>query len=195
MKLKVFDRGGNRMEFGFVRETEQEAVEAGKDITGIVRTGLDTYLKCIFPDVNDWIHDRAFPGMRIRPDYRSDFLKIVVEFDGLPHFQSKEIYEKDMEKMQRYETVGYKVVRVPLYINLTTNAINNLFGTDLKQPFFNENVSPFNTSFQPNCFCITGLKRMANDYLIYAPDQISVMLESIQEKSPDEYAFLKQQGL
>ena len=178
------------MEFGFVRETKQKASEAGVDITGVVRTGLDTYLKFIFPGVKDWIHDKAFPGMRTRPDYRSDSLKMVVEFDGLPHFQNKATYDKDMEKTQKYEAAGYKVVRVPLYINLTTSAINNLFGTDLKRSFFRGNVSPFNASFQPNCFCITGLKRMAFDYLTYAPEQIPVMLESIRKESPDEYEFL-----
>ena len=84
------------MEFGFVRETKQKASEAGVDITGVVRTGLDTYLKFIFPGVKDWIHDKAFPGMRTRPDYRSDSLKMVVEFDGLPHFQNNATYDKDM---------------------------------------------------------------------------------------------------
>lgn len=183
------------MEFGFVRETEEKAIEAGNDITGVPRTGLDTYLKYIFPDVNDWVHDRQFPCMRVRPDYRSDLLKMVVEFDGLPHFQNRDVYIKDLEKTTKYEAAGYKVVRIPLYINLTTSVINNLFGTNLSQDFFTFGISPFNATFQPNCFCITGLKRMAKDYLKYASEQIPTMMESIREKSPDEYAFLKQQGL
>lgn len=183
------------MVFGFVRETEKEAQEDGTDPTGVPRTGLDTYLAAIFPDVNDWIHDKTFPGMRTRPDYRSNSLRMLVEFDGIPHFRSRKEFLKDVKKTAKYQAAGYRVVRIPLYINLTTNVINKLFGTNLQQDFFTENVSPFNETFQPNTFCITGLKRMADDFKSLAPEQIPLMMESIREKSPDEYEYLKSQGL
>lgn len=183
------------MKFGFVRETEKDAQKAGIDPTGVPRTGLEKYLELIFPDAKDWIHDKVFPGMRTRPDYRSDSLKMVVEFDGLPHFRRRDVYLKDNEKTAKYKAAGYKVVRIPLYLNLTTNVINKLFGTNLQQDFFTAEVSPFNEKFQPNNFCITGLKRMAEDYKKLAPEQIPIMMESIKEKSPDEYEFLKSQGL
>ena len=183
------------MVFGFARETEKEAQEDGIAPTGVPRTGLDTYLAAIFPGVNDWIHDKNFTGMRTRPDYRSDTLRMVVEFDGIPHFQSKNVFLKDVEKTERYQAAGYRVVRIPLYINLTTNVINKLFGTNLQQDFFTANVSPFNETFQPNTFCITRLKRMADDFKSLAPEQIPLMMESIRDKSPDEYANLKSQGL
>ena len=71
------------MIFGYLRETEQDAIKAGVDIdTGLPRTGLDTYLKYIFPNIDDWEHDKTVPNLivngklgRIRPDYRSEKLK------------------------------------------------------------------------------------------------------------------------
>lgn len=46
--------------WGFLRETTEMAKKAGKDKeTGLHRTGLDIYLKVIFPHINDWIHDKT----------------------------------------------------------------------------------------------------------------------------------------
>lgn len=182
------------MEFGFVRETEKQALNEDTE-TRIIKTGLDTYLKYIFPQTSDWVHDKAFPNMRIRPDYRSDTLKLIVEFDGLPHFTSRDTYLKDIEKTKKYESEGYKVVRIPLYINLTTKVINTLFGLNLDQVFFDKDISPFNENFQPNCFCLSGLNRMAKDFLSIAPEQIQTMMASIKDLSPDEYKYLQTLGL
>ena len=88
------------MIFGFVRETEKQALNEYTEIR-IIKTGLDTYLKYISPQTYDWVHDKAFPNMRIRPDYRSDTLKLIVEFDGLPHFTSRDTYLKDIEKTKK----------------------------------------------------------------------------------------------
>ena len=80
----------NHEKWGFLREHSCKA--SGKDpLTGMHRTGLDEYLSFIFPDTNDWIHDKAFgvhednETHKNRPDYRSDSLNLIVEFDGLPH--------------------------------------------------------------------------------------------------------------
>lgn len=96
------------MEFGFVRETEKQALNEDTE-TRIIKTGLDAYLKYIFPQTSDWVHDKAFPNMRIRPDYRSDTLKLIVEFDGLPHFTSREVYLKDIEKTKNMKVRGLKL--------------------------------------------------------------------------------------
>ena len=74
--------------WGFLRETSELAKKAGIDKdTGIHRTGLDEYLKVIFPNINDWIHDKALGKIndityKSRPDYRSETLKLIIEFDG-----------------------------------------------------------------------------------------------------------------
>ena len=51
--------------WGFLRETEESAKKAGVDPdTGLHRTGLEKYLKVIYPMVNDWIHDQSIPGLQ-----------------------------------------------------------------------------------------------------------------------------------
>lgn len=49
--------------WGFLRKTKELAQAAGIDNdTGYHRTGLEDYLKVIFPDVSEdeWVHDKAF---------------------------------------------------------------------------------------------------------------------------------------
>jgi hypothetical protein len=74
--------------WGYFRETQGKAQKAGKDkSTGLHRTGLEEYLKVIFPFVKDWIHDQPIgleldrKMLRTRPDYRSETLKLITEFD------------------------------------------------------------------------------------------------------------------
>lgn len=47
-----------KTKLGFLRETQEEAIKAGVDKDqNIERTGLEIYLKIIFPEINDWVHD------------------------------------------------------------------------------------------------------------------------------------------
>jgi len=97
------DRKMNKI-WGFLRETTELAKKAGIDKdTGLIRTGLDEYLKIIFPETKDWLHDKAFgeyngQKYKIRPDYRSESLKLIIEFDGLPHYKNPAVIEKDYIK-------------------------------------------------------------------------------------------------
>ncbi len=60
--------------WGFLRETRAMAEKAGIDKdTGLHRTGLEDYLKVIYPNVKDWIHDKTLGNIngvlyRSRPD-------------------------------------------------------------------------------------------------------------------------------
>lgn len=88
----------SQIKWGFLRETEAKAKQLGLDAdTGHHRTGLDTYLSAIYPEVTDWVHDRCIKGLLVdgkqslfRPDYRSETLKMIVEFDGIQHYQNPE---------------------------------------------------------------------------------------------------------
>ena len=123
--------------WGFLRETADLAKTAGIDkTTGLHRTGLEEYLQVIFPKTNDWIHDKALGevnGIRYkkRPDYRSETLKIIVEFDGVHHYKNPDLIEKDIENTRLYESFGYKVVRIPYFIQLTNKAVKTLFDVEI----------------------------------------------------------------
>ena len=108
--------------WGYLRETSEIAKKDGNDpTTGLCRTGLEEYLKVIFPNVDDWIHDKSIGILngekcKFRPDYRSETLKMIVEMDGLPHYTSPQNIVNDEMKTKRYEDDGYTVIRIPYFI-------------------------------------------------------------------------------
>ena len=68
-----------KQKWGFLRETKGMAEKAGIDKdTGLHRTGMEDYLKVIFPEIptTEWIHNKTIKGSgrRSRPDYRCESL-------------------------------------------------------------------------------------------------------------------------
>lgn len=174
-------------QWGYLRETTEAAVKAGIDkATGLHRTGLNEYLKVIFPEVDDWVHDRELGFInnkryRCRPDYRSQSLKLIVEFDGLPHYKNPAIILKDKRQTELYNNLGYKVVRIPYFIQLSNEAVRLLFGITLNTPLFDESnpslgIKGNNT---PAFLCPLGITRMAEEFLKF-PTQLNVNLNALR---------------
>lgn len=168
--------------WGFLRETSELSAKAGIDKdTGLHRTGLDEYLKVIFPDVSDWVHDKPFPysnkgrKTRRRPDYRSDTLKLIIEFDGLQHYTNPQNILNDQEAKKFYESYGYKVVRIPYFIQLSNNAVKILFGVDVEKFLFDESIPSLGVKGKntPAFLCPAGIERMKNELLKF-PEQYKV---------------------
>ena len=171
--------------WGFLRETTEAAIKAGIDRgTGLHRTGLNEYLKVIFPDVDDWAHDKALGVIvnnkvcRKRPDYRSEKLKIIIEFDGIQHYTMPDIIKNDVINTEFYESLGYKVVRIPYFIQLTNKAVKYFFNVDVKEPLFNENIHSMdkNDRNTPAFLCGAGVLRMIEDFK-HHPEQYQVNKE------------------
>ncbi len=178
-------------EWGFLREHSDNA--SGKDpLTGLHRTGLDKYLEVIFPNTTDWIHNKAFGlhnnvSYKIRPDYRSDSLKLIVEFDGLPHYTDPAVIIKDDKNTNIYKQNGYRVVRIPYFIQLTNEAVEILFGIEVKEPLFNvfyPSLGGVEMKHNPSCLCPEGLKRMAREFKKF-PKQYEINLQSLKAMNDD----------
>ena len=173
--------------WGFLRETTELAKKAGIDKdTGLIRTGLDEYLKIIFPETKDWLHDKAFgeyngQKYKIRPDYRSESLKLIIEFDGLPHYKNPNTIEKDYINQKVYENNGYKVVRIPYFIQLSNDVVEKLFGITVKESLFNATIPSLgiNGQHSPAYLCPAGVRRMAKEFLEY-PEQYQVNLKALK---------------
>lgn len=188
---KEIGRAELNEKWGFLREHSSKA--SGTDpLTGLHRTGLDKYLEVIFPETTDWVHDKQF-GLHgdkkysIRPDYRSDSLKLLVEFDGLPHYQDPNVIKKDGENTAIYMQNGYKVVRIPYFIQLTNDAVEKLFGVIVEEPLFNvsyPSLGGTDMKHNPSCLCPEGLKRMAREFKRF-PEQYMVNLKSLKEMNDD----------
>ena len=177
-------------EWGFLRETDALAKSAGIDKdTGLHRTGLEVYLKVVFPEIDDWIHDKALGLVngklyRSRPDYRSERLKIIIEFDGLQHYTKPDIIEKDIRTTELYKNFGYKVVRIPYFIQLTNNAVKTLFDKDISEELFDETISSLGIEGQntPAYLCPAGLKRMAEEFRKF-PEQYKTNLDFLKSQN------------
>ena len=176
--------------WGFLRETAALANKAGIDKdTGLHRTGLEDYLKVIFPEIDDWIHDKTLGLIngklyRSRPDYRSEKLKLIIEFDGLPHYTKPDIIEKDLKHTELYQNLGYKVVRIPYFIQLSNNAVKYLFDVDVSEELFNETISSLGIEGQntPAYLCPAGVKRMANEFKNF-PEQYKTNLDFLKKQN------------
>ena len=178
--------------WGFLRETEESAKKAGVDPdTGLHRTGLDKYLKVIYPMVNDWIHDQSIPGLQVngkvcrkRPDYRSETLKMIVEFDGLQHYTNPNVIKRDYEGNSIYKEAGYTVVRIPFFIQLSQDAVKKLFNVSVSQKLFNEKFCSMGIKGRntPAYLCPAGLKRMAQDFKKF-PNQYKLNVEFLKKQN------------
>ncbi|HBX63200.1 MULTISPECIES: DUF559 domain-containing protein [unclassified Empedobacter] len=175
--------------WGFLRETSESAKKSGIDKdTGLHRTGLEVYLKTIFPEIDDWIHNKTIgqnnsEGKNIlsRPDYRSEKLKLIIEFDGLLHYTKPETIEKDEVNTKIYESFGYKVVRIPYFIQLTRTAVSTLFNIEYSEELFDESISSLGIKGQntPAYLCPAGVKRMAEEFYKF-PEQYKINLNFLK---------------
>jgi len=185
-------RDNRQIKWGFLRETKEAAAKAGIDKdTGVCRMGLDEYLEVIFPG-SEWIHDTPFgihggENYRIRPDYRCEKLKLIVEFDGVQHYQKPDVIRKDKDNQKIYEKFGYHVVRIPYFIQMTNDAVKVLFGIEVSQPLFPDNIPSMGPKGQntPAYCCPAGVRRMAEEFLKY-PQQYEVNLKALKEMD-DEF--------
>lgn len=175
---------------GYLRETKKDCNESWQ-------TSLDEYLEIIFPETTDWVHDKTVPGLTdlngkktsIRPDYRSESLKLIVEFDGLPHYTRPDTIQKDSINQMIYEAAGYKVVRIPYFIQLTNQVVQQLFGVEVKEPLFDETKPSIGLKWQgttPAFLCLSGALRMAREYAKF-PQQFEVNIKHLQETDPNNF--------
>lgn len=173
--------------WGFIRETKKMAEKAGIDKdTGLHRTGLEEYLSVIFPKTHDWVHDKVIPdsNRRFRPDYRSEQEKLIIEFDGLQHYTSPDNISKDIEKTNFYKKLGYQVVRIPYFIQLTNKAIKQLFNKDIEEQMFNEAIPSLGIKGKntPAYLCGAGIARMKDEFSKF-PEQLKVNVEALKKEN------------
>lgn len=171
--------------WGYCRETKNSAIKDSNKF-GINCSGLDEYLNVIFPNVTDWVHDKSVGKLedgrviRSRPDYRSDQLKLIVEFDGIQHYSNPEQIEKDLYNTKIYESLGYKVVRIPYFIQLTKKTVEKMFGVNLSSKLMREDTVSIATKYKntPAYLCPKGIKRMAKEFINY-PEQYFANIDSL----------------
>lgn len=128
-------------------------------------------------------HDKIIGhGLRIRPDYKSDALKLIVEFGGIQHYTNSLQIIKDFENTKKYEALSYKVIRIPYFIQLSKTAVKTLFGIDTHD-LFDDKIPSLSTKSQntPAFLCPQGIIRMASDFLKF-PEQYKSNIDALEKE-------------
>jgi very-short-patch-repair endonuclease len=143
---------------------------------------LEMVLGELFPNVT-FIRDRQVPnsGLQTRPDYRNDDLKLIVEFDGDQHYRNVQKIKREQEKTDRYSQMGYKVVRIPYFIQISTETITHLFDINLSynQTYPHGFISK--TVIMPADFCEIGIQKFKSDLKRFDYLQADI-LNSLKQK-------------
>ena len=88
----------------------------------LTESSLGLFLREYLPN-GTWVFNKCFPNNRFRPDYRNDFYKITIEFDGYQHYTSSSVVYRDSLKDKIYQDSGYKCIRIPYFIQLSDTVI------------------------------------------------------------------------
>lgn len=187
--------GGNKV-WGFLRETPEGAKKENfNEEYQVGGTSMIEYLKVIFPDINenDWIHDKVCPNIyyngrkrNYRPDFRNERTRLIIEFDGIQHYTNPDNILKDEQRSKVYMDAGYNVVRIPYFIQLTNEVVKKLFGIDVQEPLFDENIPSIGVEWRntPAYLCPAGIKRMAEEYHRF-PQQYEINLKNLKDCRSD----------
>lgn len=195
----------SQKKWGWLRETPDIVKKAGYSKEyDLGYTPMMDYLKVIFPSIKEeeWIQNKKCPNIFVdgkpktyKPDFRNENLKLIIEVDGLLHYTQEQNVIGDREHNKAYLDAGYKLVRIPYFIQLSNNAVRKLFDVNVEEPLFDENIpsipTPKNKGI-PTQLCSEGLRRMAEEFHAF-PEQYKVNLESLKEHGfLEDYNLLKE---
>ncbi|GHT41766.1 hypothetical protein FACS189443_3990 [Planctomycetales bacterium] len=111
---------------------------------------------------------------------------VIVEFDGAQHYTKPTQIRKDDERDEYHKSLGYTVVRIPYFIQLTKKAVKTLFGADVKEELFDVKNATFGEDgvYSPACLPKCGLERMAKVFLDFQEqyDNSVEKLESLNDE-------------
>lgn len=149
----------------------------------LTEENLSEVLKKIFP-AEIFIHDKVVPNSntKTRPDYRCERLKLIIEFDGDQHYRNVKKIRNEIKKDQIYHKLGYKIVRIPYFVQISTLIIEKLFGKKLKyqQTFPHGFISK--TVIMPCDFCELGIVKFKIDLEKFSYVKTEI-INSLKEKA------------
>lgn len=153
---------------------------------------LGEYLNSLFPN-NEFVHDKIVPnsGTRRRPDYRCDELMLIVEFDGYFHYTQAEKIFNESEKSKTYSDMGYKVVRIPYFVQMTKQIVGHYFGIEA------EIEQEYNHGFidkkcvLPCDFCELGITKFILDIELLPNNVKQDVVKSLEDKIKEKGSILK----
>lgn len=117
-----------------------------------------------------FLHNKAVEGSNNikRPDYHCPELKLIVEYDGHLHYKDAARIVDDRLKDEVYTQLGYKIIRIPYFVQLSKDVIKELFG--FARSDFNTYPHGFisDTTILPADYCSLGQKKFIEDLKRFA---------------------------
>lgn len=137
----------------------------------------DYYLPIIFPQEN-FIHNKYLSNeiLLCRPDFRCENLKLIIEFDGYLHFTKAEIVIKDLLKDNTWNKLGYSVIRIPYFLQISPQTIKYLFNIDINIDQIYPHGFHDDKAILPCDFCEQGTYKFINTLKLY-PKNIQKEIE------------------
>ncbi len=125
---------------------------------------LGNYLETIFSEF-EFERDRVVPNSKIRnrADYRNDKLMLIVEFDGYRHYSETKTILADEKKDIIYSGLGYKIIRIPYFVQISKDVVFDLFGVHTNIPQVYSHGFIDKKALLPSDFCELGIKRFLFD--------------------------------
>lgn len=163
---------------------------------------LGKFLNEFLPDCEIY-HDKIVPssGIKNRPDYRIEKLKLIIEFNGKFHYTNPDTILNDYKKKEVYTNMGYKVVIIPYWIQLKSVVIQYIFKNIIKLDLKHlKDYNNYEIGFHdkkcplPSTFCELGNKKLMEerkewDYVI---DKLYKYFDySLLEKIFERDSFIK----
>ena len=161
-----------------------------------LNTSLKKYLDAIFPDT-DFVFDSAIPKdiqikrgvsnvRRFRPDARCEKLNLIVEFDGVNHYQDIKQVLSDKERDKWCIDAGYDVVRLPYWMPMSVSNIFYKFNVHMDHPMcelhycvFDSPVNDYGLSISPLSMCRLGYERFIKEASHMPSDSIAILQEDL----------------
>lgn len=168
------------------------------------QTSLKDYMNYVFPE-DEVVCDERIPDdiqidrcnkfnvkynkNKYRPDARIESRSLIVEFEGVQHFQNVSTIYKDDVRDDYLTSIGYKVVRIPFYVQLTTDMIKFYFdvdvkyGSEVKSGFYSLTSDP--AALNPNCpasFSILGYQKFLNNFRDYPESTKQEIIDSLRDQ-------------
>lgn len=127
------------------------------------------------------------PYKKYRPDARIEFRNLIVEFDGIHHYNDAQMIYKDRERDTILRILGYKVVRIPFFVQMTPDVIMHYFGVEKEKGslvtsgFFSDTRDPKHLNpFCPANFCCAGINRFYDELKSLPKSTVKEIFDSLQ---------------
>ena len=167
------------MKWKYLRESKNRFYDPDRN------TSLDEYLNEIFPE-NDFVYNKVMSKdvvnsrnseldyKRYRPDVRSEMMNMIIEFDGVDHYKDQNVVISDTARDIWFRSLGYTVIRIPYWIQLSDVMILHYFGIqmdnnmcELKHSFFDTTLNDCGLSISVGSMSEAGRYRFLETVTSY----------------------------